>query len=113
MSSLLHLITAVVAPSSLDEVIEELRLAGLWGVTVTEVRGFGPGSGHVERYRGADLVVDHTPRVKVELVVETFDAERIAELISVTAGPGGGRVWISPVERLRRIRTGEMGVDAL
>ncbi len=113
MSSLLHLVTAVIAPSTLDEVLDEIRRAGPWGVTVTEVRGFGPRSGRVSRYRTAELQVGHTLRLQLEVVVETYDAERLAELIALAAAPGGGRVWLSPVDQLRRIRTGERGVDAM
>ncbi len=112
MTDLLHLLTAELAPASLDEVIDELRRAGVWGVTVTEVLGFGVGGARVERYRGATRAIDHRPWLRVEVVVETFDAERLAELVAVSAA-GGGHVRLSPVDGIRRIRTGERGVDAL
>ena len=112
MSSLLHLLSATIAPHSLDEVVDELRRAGIWGITVTEVHSADPGSARAERYRGAEYVVGSAPLLLLQVVVETFDAERLADLVAVTA-TGGGHVWLSPVERIQRIRTGERGVEAL
>lgn len=110
MSSMLHLLSATIAPHALDEVVDELRRAGIWGVTVTEVHGGDPG--RAERYRGAEYAVEPVHHLLLEVVVETFDAERLAELVSVTAS-GGGHVRLAPVESVQRIRTGERGVDAL
>jgi nitrogen regulatory protein P-II 1 len=112
----MKLITAIIKPFKLDDVKAALREAGVQGMTVTEVRGFGRQGGHTETYRGAEYVVDLVPKVKVEVVAEVFDAERIAEVIASAAKTGkigDGKVWITDVDRVVRIRTGELDADAV
>jgi nitrogen regulatory protein P-II 1 len=111
-----NLITAVIKPFKLEEVKDALREAGVQGMTVTEVKGFGRQGGHTETYRGAEYQVDLVPKVRIEVLTDTFDAERIADLIAKTAHTGkigDGKVWVLPVDRVQRVRTGEMGTDAL
>ncbi len=112
----MKLITAIVKPFKLEDVKESLKGAGVQGMTVTEVQGFGRQSGHTEVYRGAEYTVDFVPKVRIELVVDATDAERIAGLIvdaARTGKIGDGKVWITDVDRLVRIRTGELNDDAL
>lgn len=113
---MLSLVTAVIKPYVLDSVNEALKGAGVTGMTITEVKGFGRQGGHTETYRGAEYSVDFVPKLKVEIVVGTGDAEAVAGVIAAAAGTGkigDGKIWISSVDRLVRIRTGEMGVDAI
>lgn len=113
---MLSLVTAVIKPYVLDSVNEALKGAGITGMTITEVKGFGRQGGHTETYRGAEYSVDFVPKLKVEIVVATENAESIAGVIASAAGTGkigDGKIWISSVDRLLRIRTGEMGVDAI
>lgn len=113
---MIHLVTAIIKPHRLEEVKEALRTAGILGMTVSEVRGFGRQGGHSETYRGAEYKIDFIPKVKVEVLAGTEDAERVAKLIADAARTGqigDGKVWVTPVDRAMRIRTGEMGDDAL
>jgi len=110
------LITAVVKPFRLDEVKEALKAAGIAGITVTEVQGFGRQAGHTEVYRGSEYHIDFVPKARLELVVEDEDADAIVEAIVASARTGkigDGKIWVSSVESLIRIRTGEQGPDAL
>jgi nitrogen regulatory protein P-II 1 len=110
------LITAVIKPFKLEDVQAALTKAGVQGMTITSVQGFGRQAGHVEVYRGTEYQVDFLPKVKVEVVVDVFDAERIADVISEAARTGkigDGKIWITDVDRVVRIRTGEYDVDAL
>ena len=103
-------ITAIVKPFKLDEVRESLAEVGVTGLTVTEVKGFGRQKGHTELYRGAEYVVDFLPKVKVELVVGDADTERCVEAIikaARTGKIGDGKIFVTPVEKVVRIRTGE------
>ncbi|MDQ3977982.1 MAG: P-II family nitrogen regulator [Actinomycetota bacterium] len=112
----MKLITAIVKPFKLDEVKEALRGLGVQGMTVSEVRGFGRQRGHTEVYRGTEYTVDFVPKVRVEIMTDDADADRIVEAILEAARTdriGDGKVWITPVEGLIRIRTGEKGHDAL
>jgi nitrogen regulatory protein P-II 1 len=112
----LHLVTAIIKPHKLDDVKTALRDAEVLGLTATEVKGFGRQGGKTETYRGAEYSVDFLPKVKIEIVCETGDAEKLVEVISQAARTGkigDGKVWVTPVDRFVRIRTGEMGVDAL
>jgi nitrogen regulatory protein P-II 1 len=112
----LHLVTAIIKPHKLDDVKTALRDAGILGLTATEVKGFGRQGGKTETYRGAEYTVDFLPKVKIEVVCDTGDAEKIMELIADAARTGkigDGKIWAFPVDRLVRIRTGEMGNDAL
>ena len=113
---MLHLVTAVIKPHKLDEVKAALKECGVQGLTVSEVRGFGRQSGHTETYRGAEYTIDFVPKLKLEVVVETDQAERVAAAIAEAARSGSigdGKIWLTPVDRLVRIRTGEIGVEAI
>ena len=112
----MKLVTAVIKPFKLDEVKEALKGAGVVGITVTEVRGFGRQGGHTETYRGAEYQVDLLPKVKLEVVVDDADAAGVADAIVGAARTdkiGDGKVWITTVDELVRIRTGERGIDAV
>jgi nitrogen regulatory protein P-II 1 len=112
----LKLVTAVLKPHVLDEVKDALRAAGVSGMTVTAAQGIGRQGGHTETYRGSEYTVDLLPKVRLEVVVDVFDAERVAHLIADTARSGkigDGKVWITDVDEIIRIRTGETGAEAL
>ena len=113
---MLHLDTAIIKPHRLEEVKEALRGAGVQGMTATEVRGFGRQGGHTETYRGAEYKIDFLPKVRLEVLIGSEDAERVAKLIADAARTGqigDGKIWITPVDRAVRIRTGELGADAV
>jgi nitrogen regulatory protein P-II 1 len=113
---MLHLVTAVIKPHRLEAVKDALRDAGISGITVSEVRGFGRQGGHTETYRGAEYQIDFVPKVRLEILVGTEDAERVAEVIAEAARTGkigDGKIWLSPVDRAIRVRTGELGADAV
>ena len=112
----MKLITAIIKPFKLDEVREALSEVGVSGITVTEVKGFGRQKGHTELYRGAEYVVDFLPKVKIEAAVEDGILERASEAIEKSARTGkigDGKIFVSPVEHVIRIRTGETGASAL
>jgi nitrogen regulatory protein P-II 1 len=112
----MKLVTAVVKPFKLDDVKAALTEVGLSGITVTEVRGFGRQRGHTETYRGAEYTVEFVPKVRIEVLTDDDDAKRVHDAIveaARTGQIGDGKVWISPVEAVTRVRTGEMGSDAL
>jgi len=112
----MKLVTAIIKPGMLDAVLQAVRGAGVLGITATEVRGHGRQGGHTEVYRGAEYVVDLVPKVRVEIVCDVFDAERIAEAIAAAAKTGrigDGKIWINEVDEALRIRTHERGTDAL
>ena len=112
----MKLITSIIRPYKLDEVRDALASAGVSGITVTEVRGFGRQKGHTELYRGAEYVVDFLPKLKVEVVVpdELLDAvlEEIQQAAH-TGNVGDGKVFVTGVDQVLRIRTGELDADAL
>jgi nitrogen regulatory protein P-II 1 len=110
------LITAVIKPFKLDEVKEALKGAGVNGMTVTEVQGFGRQSGHTEVYRGAEYTVDFVPKVKIEIIADDAVADGIAEALVGAARTdkiGDGKIWITDVSAVQRIRTGERDTDAI
>ncbi len=112
----MRLITAIIKPFKLDDVREALSDIGIAGMTVTEVKGYGRQKGHTELYRGAEYVVDFLPKVKVEVAVAEDLVERVVEAIVKSARTGkigDGKVFVSPLEQVVRIRTGESGTDAL
>jgi nitrogen regulatory protein P-II 1 len=112
----LHLITAIVKPHKLDAVKEALTGVGVTGMTVTEVKGFGRQGGHTETYRGAEYQIDFVPKVRVEVLCPSEDADKIVEAIARSAQTGkigDGKIWLAPVDRAIRIRTGEAGTDAV
>jgi nitrogen regulatory protein PII len=111
----IKLVTAIIKPHMLDSVKDSLRGAGVQGLTVTEVRGFGRQGGHTETYRGAEYVVDLVPKLRLEILCAIEDADRVMETIRASAHTGkigDGKVWITDVDRVMRIRTGELGVAA-
>lgn len=112
----MKLITAVVKPFKLDDVKSALREAGVVGMTVTEVRGFGRQGGHTETYRGAEYQIDFVPKTKIEIVVDDDQVDRLVELLTDAAHSGkigDGKIWVTAVDTLIRIRTGESGPDAI
>ena len=112
----MKLITAVIKPFKLDDVRETLAEIGIQGMTVTEVKGFGRQKGHTELYRGAEYVVDFLPKVKLEIAVPTEMEENVVEVIIKSASTGkigDGKIFISTLEEVIRIRTGETGSDAI
>ena len=112
----MKLVTAIIKPFKLDEVREALSAIGVQGVTVTEVKGFGRQKGHTELYRGAEYVVDFLPKVKIEAAVDDAIVERVIEAIEAAARTGkigDGKIFVSALEQVVRIRTGETGKDAL
>jgi nitrogen regulatory protein P-II 1 len=112
----MKLITAVVKPFKLDEIKTALKEAGVTGMTVTEVQGFGRQSGHTEVYRGAEYTIDFVPKVRIEILADDSDVDRLIEVLTSSARTGkigDGKVWVTSVEQVARIRTGELGSDAL
>jgi nitrogen regulatory protein P-II 2 len=112
----MKLVTAVVKPFKLDEVREALSAIGVQGITVTEVKGYGRQKGHTELYRGAEYVVDFLPKIKIELVVDDKILDQVVEAIEESARTGkigDGKIWITTVEDVIRIRTGESGKEAI
>ena len=112
----MRLVTAVVKPFKLDDVKSALEAAGVQGMTVSEVQGFGRQRGHTEVYRGAEYTVDLVPKVRIEVLVEDEDATLVTKVIikaAQTGKIGDGKVWVVPVEDVARVRTGEHGTDAL
>ncbi len=112
----MKLITAVVKPFKLDEVKDALKGAGIAGITVSEVQGFGRQSGHTEVYRGTEYQIDFVPKMRLEVVVDDGEVDRVVEVIVTAARTGkigDGKIWVSTLESLVRIRTGEQGQDAI
>jgi nitrogen regulatory protein P-II 1 len=112
----MHLVTAIIKPHRLEAVTDALKDISVNGLTITEVKGFGRQRGHTEVYRGAEYTIDFVPKVRVEIVCDSADAEKIATTIADAARTGkigDGKVWISEVSRVVRIRTGESGTEAL
>jgi nitrogen regulatory protein P-II 1 len=112
----MKLIVAVIKPFKLDDVKEALMNAGVHGITVAEVQGFGRQRGHTEVYRGAEYQVDFIPKVRIEVLVDDERVDHLVDLIIDTARTdkiGDGKIWVLPVDEAIRIRTGERGPDAL
>ncbi len=112
----MKLVTAIIKPFKLDDVKNALKAIGVVGMTVTEVRGFGRQGGHTETYRGTEYQVDFLPKVKVEAIVDDGDAPDVVDAIVSSAKTdkiGDGKVWVTPVDDLVRIRTGETGAEAV
>lgn len=113
---MMKLITAVLKPHMLDPVKDALQQIGVQGMTVTEVKGFGRQGGHTETYRGAEYKVDFVPKLRLEVVVDGAIVDQVTESISASARTGkigDGKIWVTPVESMVRIRTGDVGVDAI
>jgi nitrogen regulatory protein PII len=114
--SSVKLITAIVKPFKLDDVKDALKSAGVQGMTVSEVKGFGRQGGHTETYRGSEYAIDFVPKVKLELVVDDSQADQVVEAITSSASTGkigDGKIWVTDISTLIRIRTGEVGPDAV
>ena len=111
-----HLVTAIIKPFKLDEVKEALRGAGVIGLTVSEIQGFGRQGGKTEAFRGNEYKVEFVPKVKIEVLIDSADLDKVLEIIGSSARTGkigDGKVWSTPIDRLMRIRTGELGDEAL
>lgn len=112
----MKLITTIIKPFKVDDVKDALKSAGVQGMTVSEVKGFGRQGGHTETYRGGEYAIDFVPKVRVELVVDDSQVDSVVDTIRTAAATGkigDGKIWITQVERLIRIRTGEEGTDAI
>jgi nitrogen regulatory protein P-II 1 len=112
----MKLVTAIVKPFALEDIKPAVEHAGVIGLTVSEVQGYGRQKGHTEVYRGAEYQVDFIPRIKVEVLVNDESVDRVVEGIvnaARTGKIGDGKVWVTPVETVVRVRTGERGADAI
>ncbi|MDP1593667.1 MAG: P-II family nitrogen regulator [Gallionella sp.] len=112
----MKMVTAIIKPFKLDEVREALSAIGVQGITVTEVKGFGRQKGHTELYRGAEYVVDFLPKIKLEAAIQADQLERVLEVIEKAAQTGkigDGKIFVQSLEQVVRIRTGEVGPEAL
>jgi nitrogen regulatory protein PII len=112
----MKLITAVIKPFKLDEVKEALKGAGVNGITVSEVQGFGRQSGHTEVYRGTEYTVEFVPKIKIEVLADDHQVDAIADALVASARTdkiGDGKLWVTDVGAVQRIRTGEKGSDAI
>ncbi|MCE2734875.1 MAG: P-II family nitrogen regulator [Acidimicrobiaceae bacterium] len=112
----MKLITAIVKPFKVDDVKDALKSAGVQGMTVSEAKGFGRQGGHTETYRGSEYAIDFVPKVKLELVVDDAEVDAVVEAIRTSANTGkigDGKVWVTDISRLIRIRTGEEGSNAI
>lgn len=112
----MKLITAIIKPGKLDDVKQALRDSGVAGMTVSEASGFGRQKGHTEIYRGAEYVVDLIPKIKIELIADDDQAAAIVDTIATAANTnsiGDGKIWVTNVESVVRVRTGEKGHDAI
>ncbi len=112
----MKLVTAIVKPFTLEDVKGDLEQIGVLGMTVSEVQGYGRQKGHTEVYRGAEYSVDFVPKIRVEVVVDDMQVDKTLDVLveaARTGKIGDGKVWVTPVETVIRVRTGERGVDAL
>ena len=112
----MKLITAVIKPFKLDEVKDALKSNGVTGITVTEVRGFGRQGGHTETYRGAEYKIDFVPKVSMSIVIDDDQVDTVVDIIAAAARTdkiGDGKIWVTDVDRVVRIRTGEEGSEAV
>jgi nitrogen regulatory protein P-II 1 len=112
----MKLITAIIKPFKLDDVKDALKSAGMQGITVSEVQGFGRQRGHTEVYRGAEYEIDFVPKVRIEILVDDAEADGLVTAIMESARTGkigDGKVWVTTVESVYRVRTGEAGSDAI
>ncbi|MEI7593003.1 MAG: P-II family nitrogen regulator [Actinomycetes bacterium] len=113
---MVHLVTAVIKPFKLEEVKEALTGAGIQGITVSEVKGSGRQGGHTETYRGSEYVVEFLPKLRVDILCASEDVDRVMETIATAARTGkigDGKIWSTSVERVMRVRTGELDIEAL
>jgi len=111
-----HLVTAIIKPFKLEDVKEALRGAGVLGLTVSEIQGFGRQGGKTEAFRGSEYKVEFVPKVMIEVLVDTAAVDKVLDLIAESARTGkigDGKIWAVPIDRVMRIRTGELGDDAI
>jgi nitrogen regulatory protein P-II 1 len=111
-----HLVTAIIKPFKLEDVKEALRAAGVLGLTVSEIQGYGRQGGKTEAFRGSEYKVEFVPKVMIEVLVDTAAVDKVVDLIAESARTGkigDGKIWAVPVDRVMRIRTGELGDDAI
>ena len=112
----MRLVTAIVKPFKLEDVKKALEVLGVHGLTLTEVQGFGRQKGHTEVYRGAEYSVDFVPKVRIEVLVDDALGDKVVDAVieaARTGKIGDGKVWVTPVDTVVRVRTGERGTDAL
>jgi nitrogen regulatory protein P-II 1 len=112
----MKLVTAVIKPHQLDAVKEALHAMGVSGMTVSEVQGYGRQKGHTEVYRGAEYTVEFLPKIRIDVLIDEIDVEKVVDAVvaaSRTGKIGDGKVWVTSVEEVIRVRTGERGLDAL
>ena len=112
----MKLITTIIKPFKLDDVKDALKSIGVQGMTVSEVKGFGRQGGHTETYRGSEYAIDFVPKVQIELVIDDSQVDSVVDTIRTAAATGkigDGKIWITEVTRLIRLRTGEEGTDAI
>jgi nitrogen regulatory protein P-II 1 len=111
-----HLVTAIIEPFKLEDVKEALRAAGVLGLTVSEIQGYGRQGGKTEAFRGSEYKVEFVPKVMIEVLVDSAAVDKVVDLIAESARTGkigDGKIWAVPVDRVMRIRTGELGDDAI
>ncbi|MDQ1479177.1 MAG: nitrogen regulatory protein 1 [Actinomycetota bacterium] len=111
-----HLVTAIIKPFKLEDVKEALRAAGVVGLTVSEIQGYGRQGGKTEAFRGSEYKVEFVPKVMIEVLVDSAAVDKVVDLIAESARTGkigDGKIWAVPVDRVMRIRTGELGDDAI
>jgi nitrogen regulatory protein P-II 1 len=111
-----HLVTAIIKPFKLDDVKEALRAAGVLGLTVSEIQGYGRQGGKTEAFRGSEYKVEFVPKVMIEVLVDSAAVDKVVDLIAESARTGkigDGKIWVVSVDRVMRIRTGELGDDAI
>ena len=111
-----HLVTAIIKPFKLEDVKEALRGAGVLGLTVSEIQGYGRQGGKTEAFRGSEYKVEFVPKVMIEVLVDTADVDKVLDVIGQSARTGkigDGKIWAAPIDRVMRIRTGELGDDAI
>ena len=112
----MELVTAVVKPHMLDQVKDSLKGVGIQGITVSEVKGFGRQGGHTETYRGTEYTIDFVPKIKLEILVDASQSDKVVDAITTAARTGkigDGKIWVTDVSRTVRIRTGEEGAEAI
>ena len=112
----MKLVTAIIKPHQLDEVKEALEAFGIQGMTISEAQGYGRQRGHSEVYRGAEYTVDFVPKTRLEVLVDDMDSASVVDVVlkaAQTGRIGDGKVWVTPVEDVARVRTGERGVEAI
>jgi nitrogen regulatory protein PII len=112
----MHLVTAVIKPHKLDDVKDELAKVGIQGMTASEVKGFGRQGGHTETYRGAEYRVEFVPKVKLEIVIDSAQVQQAVDAIiagSQSGKIGDGKIWVTALDTVVRIRTGELNADAI